>query len=233
MFEDIDPVLGAILRNVFLRCYVFDSEQTLRAVFVDSRIRRWYNTLPSAEHKLGRVMTVINHLSDLYTRTYDNALVLFIDVLREQTDQQDIIYKELSELHSALGQILQPKGSVSEKSFFYEPTNELAIWDWQKIAWEFIGYLISESEEDKSHLTGEQVEEGKWKHSDKRRLARWVRHKWTDASQKYKNRICTLYGTTRIFGQSQPVALRDLFTHVYIHDRPTAFRRFDIRVVPF
>ncbi len=37
-----------------------------------------------------------------------------------------------------------------------------------------------------------------------------------------------LYGTMRIIGMAEPVALADIFTHVFLLDKPSAWRRYDI-----
>jgi len=47
--------------------------------------------------------------------------------------------------------------------------------------------------------------------------------------QAYLDRVGDLYSTTRIFGQTKPRSLDDIFTDVCILDQPQAFRRFDIR----
>lgn len=56
------------------------------------------------------------------------------------------------------------------------------------------------------------------------RAARWV-----DNLKTYKARMAERYGTTQIFGQARPVPLGQVFTDVYLLDRPAAFRRFDIQ----
>ncbi|MBN2394577.1 MAG: NACHT domain-containing NTPase [Anaerolineae bacterium] len=52
---------------------------------------------------------------------------------------------------------------------------------------------------------------------------------WEAALARYREGVRQRHGTTRIFGQPRPVPLDDIFTEVYIHDQPSAFRRFDIR----
>lgn len=55
----------------------------------------------------------------------------------------------------------------------------------------------------------------------------WARFQWNEAAEKYRGRIIELYGTLRVLGKPDPVPLEGV-TDVYIHDKPTAFRRFDI-----
>jgi hypothetical protein len=45
---------------------------------------------------------------------------------------------------------------------------------------------------------------------------------------RYRERMISLYGTTQIFGQPRPVPLGDIYTDVYLLDKPSAFRRIDI-----
>ena len=58
---------------------------------------------------------------------------------------------------------------------------------------------------------------------------KWARVNWKAAAGTYSKRIVDVYGTTQIFGQPRPVPLNDVFTDVYILEKPTAFQRYDIR----
>jgi predicted NACHT family NTPase len=57
---------------------------------------------------------------------------------------------------------------------------------------------------------------------------RWDKFKWKDAAERYRTKIKKLYGTMQIMGMAEPVPLDDIFTDVYMLDKPTAFGRFDI-----
>ncbi len=57
---------------------------------------------------------------------------------------------------------------------------------------------------------------------------RWQKFKWRDAAENYRAKIKKLYGTMQIMGMAEPVLLDDIFTDVYMLDKPTAFGRFDI-----
>jgi predicted NACHT family NTPase len=52
---------------------------------------------------------------------------------------------------------------------------------------------------------------------------------WNDSAKAYQQRIAALYGTVRILGKSSPVPLEGIFTDVYILDKRSAERRFDIQ----
>jgi hypothetical protein len=56
----------------------------------------------------------------------------------------------------------------------------------------------------------------------------WDNFKWKDAAEKYRAKIKKLYDTMQIMGMAEPVPLDDIFTNVYMLDKPTAFSRFDI-----
>jgi len=51
---------------------------------------------------------------------------------------------------------------------------------------------------------------------------------WDEAAQKYKSKLAALYGTMRILGKPEPVLLEGIFTDVYILDKPSAFRRYEL-----
>jgi hypothetical protein len=57
----------------------------------------------------------------------------------------------------------------------------------------------------------------------------WERVQWELAAKKYLNKIQLLYSTIKILGKSEPVSLEGIFTDVFILDKPTAFRRYDIK----
>lgn len=56
----------------------------------------------------------------------------------------------------------------------------------------------------------------------------WTKFKWKKASDAYRAKIQRLYGVMQIMGMAEPVPLDDIFTEVYLLDKPSAFRRFDI-----
>ena len=47
--------------------------------------------------------------------------------------------------------------------------------------------------------------------------------------ETYRQRIQMLYGYTRVFGQVRPVPLDNIFTDIYMLEKPLALRRFDIK----
>jgi hypothetical protein len=57
---------------------------------------------------------------------------------------------------------------------------------------------------------------------------RWDQFKWKAAAEAYRKKIKTLHGTMQVMGMPRPVPLDDIFTDLYMLDKPTAFARFDI-----
>jgi hypothetical protein len=57
---------------------------------------------------------------------------------------------------------------------------------------------------------------------------RWNKIRWNEAADKYCAKVKHLHGTIQIMGMSEPVPLEDIFTDVYLLDRPSALRRYDI-----
>jgi len=57
---------------------------------------------------------------------------------------------------------------------------------------------------------------------------KWAEVQWVEAAQKYRARMLELHGTLRVLGKPKPVSLEGVFTDVFILDRPSAFRRFNM-----
>lgn len=57
---------------------------------------------------------------------------------------------------------------------------------------------------------------------------KWDESKWNAAAKAYRAKIIKLYDSMQIMGMSRSVPLDDIFTEVYLLDKPAAFRRFDI-----
>ncbi len=56
----------------------------------------------------------------------------------------------------------------------------------------------------------------------------WEKVEWKLAAKRYKENMFDLYSTIRMLGNPQPMLLEGIYTDVYILDKPTAFRRYDI-----
>ncbi len=57
---------------------------------------------------------------------------------------------------------------------------------------------------------------------------RWNEFRWKEAELRYRARVKDLYSTTRLLGNPKPIVIEDVFTDVYVLDKPTAFQRYDL-----
>lgn len=94
------------LQTVLLRCGPFQSDHTLRPLFIDSRISAWRDDLPSATSTSKRVQAVIEYLWPQSNASGENALVLLLQVLRDQTSRGDACYGQLDALAVELETVL-------------------------------------------------------------------------------------------------------------------------------
>jgi anti-sigma B factor antagonist len=95
---DIPPQLHYRLHKVLLTCAPFHSREALIATFSDRRISPWHEQIPYASSPDEQVRVTIDFLRNLYNATHENALVLFLQVLRDLTDLGDACYQQLTEL---------------------------------------------------------------------------------------------------------------------------------------
>jgi len=59
-------------------------------------------------------------------------------------------------------------------------------------------------------------------------LQAWKKINWKASAERYRQEMQMLYGTMRIIGMVEPVALADIFTDVFLLDKPSAWRRYNI-----
>lgn len=99
----IPPDLYMQVRKTLLRCGPLGSDDELRAVFVDERIRPWRDQLHEANTRAGRVDAVVAFLHERSSASGENGLVLLLQVLRDRMEPSDACYHELDQIASALG----------------------------------------------------------------------------------------------------------------------------------
>lgn len=56
---------------------------------------------------------------------------------------------------------------------------------------------------------------------------RWAKFRWLEAEAKYRSRLYKQHSTIRLLGYPKPISVADIFTDVYVLDKPTALQRFD------
>ncbi|MBN1875913.1 MAG: NACHT domain-containing protein [Anaerolineae bacterium] len=103
--SNLSPNLHSRLIKTLLRCGAFKSDDTLETIFVDARISQWADDLPEASSKGELVRATIKYLSNKRNTQGENALVLFLHVLRDQTSTADTLRKELADLADELEQV--------------------------------------------------------------------------------------------------------------------------------
>jgi len=104
------------LREVLIECEQFGTNRRLRTFFTNDEINIWRNSLPQAETLQERVDVLISYLHDKYRRDGANGLALFIRVLSENFDQQDVRHDRLLSLEAEVINALERREFSPSKS---------------------------------------------------------------------------------------------------------------------
>ena len=110
--DGISAQLLKEIRQILLNCGPFFSDRQLSDTFVDERIAPWKNLIPQGENPAQRMESLVSLLSSRYNKHQENALVLFLQVVCDQTHEMDICHGQLTEL---IGR-LQPASHTSSPS---------------------------------------------------------------------------------------------------------------------
>ena len=87
------------LRDTLARCPALESDRALRAIFVHEHLAPWRNRAPeNTTDRADRVNALIAALCDQTNTHGENALLLFLRVLAEQTPQDDALRADLAQL---------------------------------------------------------------------------------------------------------------------------------------
>lgn len=81
-------LLGTI-RKMLLRCAPADSDESVRALFIDERLQPWRDLVHEAPNRYERVNMLLNTLYDRFDDEGNNALCLFLYVLSEHIAHGD------------------------------------------------------------------------------------------------------------------------------------------------
>jgi V8-like Glu-specific endopeptidase len=126
------------LKTTLAKCEQFETDRTLKAVFVNELLRPWRDQLPQANSVKERVDLVIDRLlNKRRADTQTSVLVLLLDVLRDDYVVDDSLYGELDDLVQELGNILQlsisPRPSHTREEA--NPENQQMIFsaEWLKL----------------------------------------------------------------------------------------------------
>jgi len=111
----IHPNIYKRLRTTLLNCGPFASDSELKAAFIDARINPWRDRLPQAGNPASRVKATVDFLYNQYSETQENALVLLLRVLSDQSHSGDACHLELAELASELESAIKGPDMPSEE----------------------------------------------------------------------------------------------------------------------
>lgn len=138
--SNISSDLAQRLRYTLLRTHEFESNSSLRSVFVTSELRPWASRLPETESKARRVDYVLDYLISNYISDGRPVLSLFLTALRDRYPLEDVLHDEFDDLiqavHSELlvrkdiSQLPSPTDLIQKFATDSEDTirAELAIW---------------------------------------------------------------------------------------------------------
>jgi hypothetical protein len=106
--DGVPSVMYNPLKQALLDCGPFESDDALRAIFVDERLKPWRHSLPQASSSTSRAEAIIAFLVDKRRAdTKESALFLLLRVLSERHDPADECHLRLArlaeELEEALG----------------------------------------------------------------------------------------------------------------------------------
>ncbi len=88
----------------------------------------------------------------------------------------------------------------------------VGVWAWENYGKDVVGWLVKCLR----------------KHAEEIKEAGWERVDWVLASRTYRRELHQQYGAMQIFGMSKPVPLNNIFTDLYLLDKPIAWRRHGI-----
>lgn len=109
-------------RNILLKCSEFDSNTSLRAVFVTKKLHPFCSGLPEAANKSERVDKCLEYLLDKRLSDGQPVLPLFLTALRDRYQAGDALRDELGTLVEAVQSALAPPDLPSTAVDSRQPT---------------------------------------------------------------------------------------------------------------
>ncbi len=118
----IPSTLYSPLKQALLDCGPLETDDALRAVFVDGRLKPWRHKLPQASNPTARAEAVIAFLVDQrHVDTGENVLVILLRVLSKRHDPAEECHSRLVALANELENALGGRTSTARHSV---PTNK-------------------------------------------------------------------------------------------------------------
>lgn len=102
LFSGIDSDLIARIRRQLTSCGPFESDRSLRDVFLDRRINGWLNELPQANAVQERVDALMMYLFKKSDTSGQNGLVIFLRILSQKSHPIDACKDSLAQLETEL-----------------------------------------------------------------------------------------------------------------------------------
>jgi hypothetical protein len=100
-------------------------------------------------------------------------------------------------------------------------TASAGVWVWEHLGNQiksgFFAFIKRKWEDTKESSEG-------LRHAEKK----WADFNWGQAAERYKKHMQEIYGHIRVIGTTEPIPIGEIFTDVYILEKPQAYRRFDI-----
>jgi hypothetical protein len=230
--EGIPPDLNRRLHATLLKFGDFDENRTMRALFCDTRIVPWRDEIQGADSSRERVNLLIGFLSGNYNSKEENALILFLRVLIDQTHSDNALYGQLLELADALEiyadeDLRQQLHKLIQLRFKDKSEQEL-----RKV---FGDQRLSEWQDDFSSFSPDDTDAILQKlfdcydGSDKNSLALFVRVLYDDpwsSSTEYKEKLKHLAGKLGLPPRLAEESRADLRTLLLMHCDDASFDKF-------
>ena len=102
------------LEKVLLECGLFSNDDSLRAIFVDSRINAWCTSLREANNATDRVRLNVEYLCQQYNSDGENALALLLRVLSDHKPADDACHQKLARLADEI-ELLFVQGNLPQE----------------------------------------------------------------------------------------------------------------------
>ncbi len=112
-------------RQVLLKCQEFDSDNSLRAVFITPELSPFKSRLKSADSQEDRTAFCLKYLLESHLSDGSSVLPIFLTQLRDRYDPCNSLYGELAELYENVQAFLINSASLSEESNFEKFKQEL------------------------------------------------------------------------------------------------------------
>ncbi|MEI6180458.1 MAG: NACHT domain-containing protein, partial [Chloroflexales bacterium] len=109
----------------------------------------------------------------------------------------------------------------------YAPLTEtewqaIRVWMWNRFGKDVPAWLSKQLDQD-TKLTIDDREQQKAANQQQ-----WSQVDWIQAAESYRQKMLELHGSMQIFGMNRPVPLANVFTDVYLLDKPSAWHRHTI-----